>query len=282
MVYQRIFSLFLIVFIRQSATEDIRLFRMSKINGWQFQCANTTCLPFVTIVVSNMIKCQTNCLAQIHCRAVTFHKSISTCQLFDDIINQNSNMLANTDTISATVILQTRIPPEPTTTSTTSTSTTSTTTTTTTTTSSTSTTSTTSTTTTTTTTTSTTTSKTTTTTTTTTTTSSSHNQFSLSQTIDGRIITCNSVNNTNLYTECSTLQQGGVYFPNGIACPGWSTTTSPYWDTTGFCRKIKGSLLATIYAYYDCDTAQTRVTWIADVWSTYTDNGFTSILRCYY
>ncbi|CAF3765391.1 unnamed protein product, partial [Adineta steineri] len=167
MVYQRIFSLFLIVFIRQSATEDIRLFRMSKINGWQFQCANTTCLPFVTIVVSNMIKCQTNCLAQIHCRAVTFHKSISTCQLFDDIINQNSNMLANTDTISATVILQTRIPPEPTTTSTTSTSTTSTTTTTTTTTSSTSTTSTTSTTTTTTTTTSTTTSKTTTTTTTT-------------------------------------------------------------------------------------------------------------------
>ncbi|CAF1483502.1 unnamed protein product, partial [Adineta steineri] len=206
----------------QSGTEDIRLFRMSKINGWQFQCANTTCLPFVTIVVSNMIKCQTNCLAQIHCRAVTFHKSISTCQLFDDIINQNSNMLANTDTISATVILQTRIPPEPTTTSTTSTSTTSTTTTTTTTTSSTSTTtsstSTSSTTSTTTTTTSTTTSKTTitTTTTTTTTTSSSHNQFSSSQTIDGRIITCNSVNNTNLYTECSTLQQGGVYFPRGV------------------------------------------------------------------
>ncbi|CAF4178954.1 unnamed protein product, partial [Adineta steineri] len=193
MVYQRIFSLFLIVFIRQSATEDMRLFRMSKINGWQFQCANTTCLPFVSIVVSNMIKCQTNCLAQIHCRAVTFHKSISTCQLFNDIINQNSNMLANTDTISATVILQTRIPPEPTTTSTTSTSTTLTTTTTTsststttTTTSSTSSTSTSSTTSTTT--TSTTTSK----TTTTTTTSSSHNQFSLSQTIDGRIITCNS------------------------------------------------------------------------------------------
>ncbi|CAF1054051.1 unnamed protein product [Adineta steineri] len=104
---------------------------MSKINGWQFQCANTTCLPFITVTVSNMIKCQTNCLAQIHCRAVTFHKSISTCQLFTDIINQNSNMLTNTDTISATVILQTRIPPEPTTTSTTSTSTTSTTTTTT-------------------------------------------------------------------------------------------------------------------------------------------------------
>ncbi|CAF1205397.1 unnamed protein product [Adineta steineri] len=91
---------------------------MSKINGWQFQCANTTCLPFITVTLSSMIKCQTNCLSQIHCRAVTFHKSISTCQLFTDIINQNSNMLANTDTISATVILQTRIPPEPTTTST--------------------------------------------------------------------------------------------------------------------------------------------------------------------
>ncbi|CAF4205617.1 unnamed protein product, partial [Adineta steineri] len=83
-------------------------------------------------------------------------------------------------------------------------------------------------------------------------------------------------------TECSTLQQGGVYFPNGIACPGWSTTTSPYWDTIGFCRKITGSLLATIYVYYDCDTSQPRVTWIADVWSTFNDNGFTSILRCYY
>ncbi|CAF1173217.1 unnamed protein product [Adineta steineri] len=276
MVHQRIFSLFLILLITQSATEDIRLFRMSKINGWQFQCANNTCLPFTTVTVSSMIKCQTNCLAQIHCRAVTFHKSISTCQLFDDIINQNSNMLANTDTISATVILQTRIPPEPTTTSTTSTSTTSTTTTTT---SSTSTSTTTSTTTTT---TSTTTSKTTTTTTTTTTTSSLSNAFSLSQTIDGRIITCNSVNNTNLYTECSTLQQGGLYFPNGVACTTWSTTTSGTWDTIGFCRKITGSLLATIYVYYDCDTAQTRVTWIADVWSTNNDNGFTRNLRCYY
>ncbi|CAF0970139.1 unnamed protein product [Adineta ricciae] len=100
---------------------------MSKITNSTFQCANTTCLPFVTNIVSNILKCKMNCLAQTYCRAITFHQLTSTCQLFDNIPNPNGNMLADTNTITMIVIVGTRNPPEPTTTSTTSTTTTSTT-----------------------------------------------------------------------------------------------------------------------------------------------------------
>ncbi|CAF3680600.1 unnamed protein product, partial [Adineta steineri] len=110
-----------------------------------------------------------------------------------------------------------------------------------------------------------------------------NNTISLNQTIDGRIVTCSSVNNTDSsYTECSNLQQGGLYFPNGVSCSVWSSTNSYHWDALGFCRALTGSPAATLLAYYDCDTSQTRVVWIASVWSTTADNGFTRTLRCYY
>ena len=107
-------------------------------------------------------------------------------------------------------------------------------------------------------------------------------RFGLNQVIDGRTVTCASVDNSNsLYTECLYLQQGGLYFPNGVSCGAWSSSNSAYWDTLGFCRKLTNSLTGTIYVYYDCDTSQTRVVWNTSVWSTYSDNGFTRILRCY-
>ncbi|CAF4310100.1 unnamed protein product, partial [Adineta steineri] len=89
------------------------------------------------------------------------------------------------------------------------------------------------------------------TTSTTSTISALNNTISLNQTIDGRIVTCSSVNNTDLsYTECSNLQQGGLYFPNGVGCSIWSSTNSPYWDALGFCRALTGSSTATLLAYY--------------------------------
>ncbi|CAF0732962.1 unnamed protein product [Adineta steineri] len=98
---------------------------MSTMNGWQFQCSNTTCLPFTTLIVSNSRRCQMACLAQIQCTVASFHQSNSNCQLFADLSNQNGNMLLpNIEIITLIVISGTRIPSAPTTTSTTTTSTT--------------------------------------------------------------------------------------------------------------------------------------------------------------
>ncbi|UJR19265.1 hypothetical protein I4U23_022394 [Adineta vaga] len=286
MTYSEKFSfLSLFILIVQIIAEDMRSFRMSTMKGWQFQCVNTTCLPYATLTVPTILKCQTACLSQIQCKAASFYQLTLTCKLFNDIWNQNENMLADFYTISMIVIFGTRIPPEPTTTSTTSTSSSSSTTSTSSTTTTTATTSTSSTssTTTTTTTTSTSTSSTKTTTTSTTTTGSSYTRFALSQTIDGRVVTCSAVDNTySAYTECSNLRQGGLYFPAGY-CPGtWISTTSSYWDTLGFCRKLSNSPTGSISVYYDCDTSQTRVVWNASTWSTFTDNGYTHHLRCFF
>ncbi|CAF0760375.1 unnamed protein product [Adineta steineri] len=83
---------------------------MSEIAGWQLQCSNTTCLPFATITVSDTRQCHIACLAQVYCKALTFHKSSSNCELFADISNQNSNLVVNMDTITMIVTDGTRIP----------------------------------------------------------------------------------------------------------------------------------------------------------------------------
>ncbi|CAF1365461.1 unnamed protein product [Adineta steineri] len=78
--------------------------------GWQFQCSNTTCLPFVTVTVSNIDNCQVACLAQVDCQVLTFYRSSSNCELFADISNQNGNLSANIDTVTMIAIDRTRIP----------------------------------------------------------------------------------------------------------------------------------------------------------------------------
>ncbi|CAF0899629.1 unnamed protein product [Adineta steineri] len=76
----------------------------------QFQCVNTTCLPFVIDIVLDIRDCQFMCLSQIQCQATSFHKSTSTCDLFDDILNQIGNMLDNADIVTMIVMSETRIP----------------------------------------------------------------------------------------------------------------------------------------------------------------------------
>ncbi|CAF0780894.1 unnamed protein product [Adineta ricciae] len=105
---------------------------MSIMAGWQFQCAATTCLPFSTDIASNIVQCQSNCLAHVQCKAASFHQSNSSCQLFDSMPNQNNSLVLTIGTVAMMVVSGTRIPSDSITTSTTVAPTTSTTTTTTT------------------------------------------------------------------------------------------------------------------------------------------------------
>ncbi|CAF1116306.1 unnamed protein product [Adineta ricciae] len=108
--------------------QDRRSFKMSVYHGWQLQCTNTTCSPYMTITDLDIRRCQATCLAQLSCQGLCFSYLTSNCQLFANVWNQNNNLLTNTHTVTMFVVSGTRTPSEPTTTSTTSSSTTTTTT----------------------------------------------------------------------------------------------------------------------------------------------------------
>jgi len=111
MTQRRIFLLLLCIFIVQSIAQDIRSVEMSTMIGWQFQCSATTCLPFVTLIVSDILVCQMACLAQIQCQAVSFHQTNSKCELFNNIQSQINNMVIDINTLTMTTITGTRFPP---------------------------------------------------------------------------------------------------------------------------------------------------------------------------
>ncbi|CAF0744322.1 unnamed protein product [Adineta steineri] len=97
--------------VTQSVGEDVRSIRMSLMRGQKFQCATPTCLPFAKMITSTIMKCQMACLAQIYCKAASFHQSISNCELFTDMSNEIANMATDTDISSMIVIAGTRSPP---------------------------------------------------------------------------------------------------------------------------------------------------------------------------
>ena len=112
MPWQKMPLLLLSVLITQSSEqEDKRSVQMKIITGYRFQCATTTCLPFGTTTTSNIRKCQMTCLSEEHCRASSFHRDTFACELFTDILDQTSNMLADPDTTTILNILGTRNPP---------------------------------------------------------------------------------------------------------------------------------------------------------------------------
>ncbi|CAF1160526.1 unnamed protein product [Adineta steineri] len=111
MVSRRVYVWLVFMIITQAVGEDIRFVEMSLIPDCIFQCANTTCLPFINTITSSIKDCQVACLAQIHCQAVTFYRSTSSCALFADMLNQNENILADADATSMIVISGTRFPP---------------------------------------------------------------------------------------------------------------------------------------------------------------------------
>ncbi|CAF4166197.1 unnamed protein product [Adineta steineri] len=110
MASRRVCLWLLFMIITHSIGEDIRSAQMSLIPDSKFQCANTTCLPFLNVITSNIKNCQVACLAQSQCRAATFHRSTTNCELFGDMLNQNGNMLADVDATSMDVISETRFP----------------------------------------------------------------------------------------------------------------------------------------------------------------------------
>jgi hypothetical protein len=111
MAWMRISLLVLFILIAQSVAQDVRSVSMSIMTGWQFQCATTTCSPFVTVIVSNVRACQMACLAEVQCQAASFQQANSTCDLFTDISNQAENMSADVETVTMIVISGTRMPP---------------------------------------------------------------------------------------------------------------------------------------------------------------------------
>ncbi|CAF0916040.1 unnamed protein product [Adineta ricciae] len=96
--------------IIQSTEENMRSMKMFVSMNSKFQCANTTCLPFIIIIPPNVLGCQVACLMRSQCKAATFYRSIMICQLFNDIIDLNGNMLIDTDATSMSVISGTRFP----------------------------------------------------------------------------------------------------------------------------------------------------------------------------
>ncbi|CAF1547526.1 unnamed protein product, partial [Adineta steineri] len=102
---------FVFMIITQSVGEDMQSFRMSSMRGWKFHCTGTPCLPLVSIITSTIMKCQMACLAQVYCRAASFQKSTSNCELFSDMSNETANMQPDTDITSMIVIAGTRSPP---------------------------------------------------------------------------------------------------------------------------------------------------------------------------
>lgn len=108
MVAIKISLLFLIIFSEQVVTQNIRSFEMTVMDGWQFQCANTTCSPYFTTTTASILQCQVTCLGQTQCQAVSFRQSTSYCQLFTNGVNQSYNLEQIVATVTMIVISDTR------------------------------------------------------------------------------------------------------------------------------------------------------------------------------
>ena len=103
------YALFLFIFITQLVAQDIHSLEMSVAIGWQFQCANTTCLNFANVNASDIRECQLACLAQVQCQATSFQQTISSCQLFSNFSSQNNNLLVDVNTVAMVVLDGTRM-----------------------------------------------------------------------------------------------------------------------------------------------------------------------------
>ncbi|CAF4318596.1 unnamed protein product [Adineta steineri] len=101
---------FVFMIITQIVGEDTQSVIMSLSFDSKFECANIICSPFIDIITSNIKNCQVACLTRSQCKGATFYRSTLNCQLFDNILNQNGNMLADVDAISMNVITGTRFP----------------------------------------------------------------------------------------------------------------------------------------------------------------------------
>ena len=110
MIWIKIFALFSMLIFELVVTQNINSVLMTSMDGRQFQCATTTCLPYATVTTPSILQCQTACLQQTQCIAISFRQSISQCQLFTNDIDQNSNLEIDADTVTMMIIPGTRLP----------------------------------------------------------------------------------------------------------------------------------------------------------------------------
>ena len=110
MLWTRIFALFSMAIFDLVLTQNINSIEMTIMDGRQFQCATTTCLPYATVTASNILRCQMTCLQQTQCTATSFHRSTTECQLFTKDIDQNSSLGTAVDVVTMMVIPGTRLP----------------------------------------------------------------------------------------------------------------------------------------------------------------------------
>ena len=101
----------LLLFITQSLTQKIQSVMMTPMVGQQLQCANSTCSPFYTSIMSTSLNCQRACLFEARCQAVSFHALSATCSLFAIVPDPVRNMLLDVDTVTWITIDGTRVPP---------------------------------------------------------------------------------------------------------------------------------------------------------------------------
>lgn len=104
---------FILLFLIATAiySQDPRSILMNKMSGWQFSCLNTTCFLLHNSTVATIINCQTLCLLEHRCQALTFYMSSKACELFGDIPNSTENMLSNANTITMMIIYNTNVTP---------------------------------------------------------------------------------------------------------------------------------------------------------------------------
>lgn len=94
----------------QTFSQDLRSVVLTKLDGQQFQCANSTCPPFSTATVPTVLACQISCLSFPQCRSLSFRAISNTCALFFHTFNSAGNMLTNTEIITFVAIDNTRAP----------------------------------------------------------------------------------------------------------------------------------------------------------------------------
>jgi hypothetical protein len=92
-------------------TQDMRSFKMKKLDRWRFGCAKNTCSPFQTFITKRLFDCQKACLSQIQCNALSFGTLNSHCSLFNNApAPSGSSGLPDANIVTMFTIAGTRVP----------------------------------------------------------------------------------------------------------------------------------------------------------------------------
>ena len=110
MAPSRLSQLLLFALLGQAISQDIRSFDMSVMDGWQLTCANTTCLPFSTLITPSVRDCRLACLSRAQCRTASFQWILSRCALFTSAPNSSADMTMDPGIITSSVSVSTGSP----------------------------------------------------------------------------------------------------------------------------------------------------------------------------